>query len=284
MTFENGPKPNAVGIAPGIFSIPIYCVRPKHWILCIVLTESGRVIMLDTSLDENHQLRRIFYTKAVPAFLKKYISHEEPHKDWTVEWPPCPVQTISDCGVFVCVFMYIFAVFYSGDLDQTLSMIRKISQHFVMSEHIRHTVALCILKKDLSFMNERLKVFSEFELVITGRQYIRETLGLNLHQLRKEFTDKNATIIFPIVAEGTPDADKTLFSTWKFVGSILSTEELRGSTGDNSADRTHNFKEVDFDYQGFTRIQKAIRLYEQSSSEGRCQNVTRQRSSSTEAL
>jgi hypothetical protein len=268
------------GIVPGlpIISIPIFC--PGHWILCIVFTDTGRVIMLDTWKDDNYNRRRNFYTVAVPAFLKKYISPEEPGKLWSVEWPDCPVQTDSDCGVFVCAFMYIFAVLHSGDLIKTLKLMCSIDQDFLSNNPIRHLIALCILKSDISYMNLHFNGQSRYysKEVIASCEYTRVNLGLMLQLLRKSITDEKAIIKYPIVTDCTP------LTIGKFVGSLLTTQELRGNTLDYCFNRAHKFVKVELDYCDYIRIQKAIGFYEQFASEGQHQNVTRQESSRPEPL
>jgi hypothetical protein len=273
-------SPKGDGIEPGlgIISIPIFC--PEHWILCIVFTDSGRVIMLDTwKEDVNYGHRQNFYTVAVPAFLQKYIAPEDPEKVWSVEWPNCPVQTSSDCGVFVCVFMYIFAVLHSGDFDKTLSLICRIDQEFLSNNPIRHLIALCILKSDISYMNLKDQSRYYSKEVIAGRKYTREDLGLTLQLLTKTITDKVAMIRYPLVTDfktiiEEKKIDFTILSVSKFVGSLLTTQELRGYTLDYCHKRAHNFKKVGFDYEVYGRVQNAIILYE-----GQRQNVTRQKSS-----
>jgi hypothetical protein len=129
--------------------------------------------MSDTWKDDNYNHHRNFYTVAAPAFLKKYISPEEPKKLWSVKWPDCPVQTDSDYGVFVCAFMYIFAALHSGDLIKTLLLMRSTDQDFLFNNPIRHLIALCILKSDISYMNLHFNDQSRYysKEVIAGREY-----------------------------------------------------------------------------------------------------------------
>jgi hypothetical protein len=185
-------KPEHDGVEPGlpIISIPIY--YSDHWMLCIVLTDSARVIMLDTWKDATYVNRQRFYTSAIPAFIEKFISIEEPEKAWSIKWVDCPFQLTSDCGVFVCVFMYIFAVLYSNDLTKTLSLLRSIDQDFWLNNPIRHQIALSILKSDIGTMNlysgDNTGWYSK--QVNIGRNYTWVNLGLMIEQLHQRITDK----------------------------------------------------------------------------------------------
>jgi hypothetical protein len=75
-------------------------------------------------------------------------------------------------------------------------------------------------------------------------------LGLTLQLLRKAITDEKAIIRYPIVTDCTP------LTIGKFVGSLLTKQELRGNTLDYCFNCAHKFVKVELDYCDYIYVFK----------------------------
>jgi hypothetical protein len=269
--FEYDPESDS-GIAPGVTLISIPIFYPGHWLLCIVIPASSEVIMLDTWKDPGLPDRKNFYTVAVPAFLNIFFNQEEPKKDWSIKWVDCAHQTDSDCGVFVCAFMYLFAVFSSDvfNLTKTLLLVGSIDQDFLINHPVRHQIALSILTKDIDYMDLRIDGSSAWypKQVILGRKFTRRDLGLTTGLLLQPITNEKATITYPFEYPNPGKNTISIQRTQMFLGSILTTQEFRGHALNNyCSGRAHRFKKVQLDHCDYIRVKTDISLYEQLASQ-----------------
>ena len=162
---------------------------------CLLLF-SQRLYFLDTLKNDE---RTLFYTEAIPVFLKSHLKIT-PKESWKYEWVfKHIIQTVADCGVFVCAFMYIIAEMEhrNSKWNRTLKHIMETNQSLLLfnGNEVRSTIAVSLLEKDLSYMalifESRWNILNHskyawwHKLTHIGHCHIHQLLKLDYTKLQK---------------------------------------------------------------------------------------------------